>query len=207
MVSGETCSIDQPTVFVIDDDEAFRVMMGRLLRSTGLPSRMYPAADEFLNTCEPDPRGCLLLDVRLPRMSGRQLQKELTSRRIELPVIFISGHGDIEMAVNCMKAGAVDFIEKPFREQLLVESIRRAFQQDAEQRADAARRRALGRQLADLTPREEEVLGFVLRGTPSKQIAAELGISTKAVEAHRSHLLRKLAAGSSIELVRKVLTA
>jgi two-component system, LuxR family, response regulator FixJ len=131
--------VGEPIVFVVDDDDSFRSMLGRLLKSVGLVTQIYPSANEFLEDYDPDQPGCLLLDIRMSGMSGLEMQKQLAARQVGLPIIFVTGHGDITMAVQCMKAGAVDFIEKPFREQVLIDRVRQAFEQDARQRVRQTR--------------------------------------------------------------------
>lgn len=191
-----------PTVFLVDDDEATRKIVGRLIESVGLRVEAYASAEEFLAAYSPTRPGCLVLDVRMPGISGLELQDRLNAKRIRIPIVFVSGHGDIAMAVQCLQAGAVHFIEKPFREQVLLDAIRRALKQDADYRESVARQTEVQRRLAELTDREHEVLQRVVEGKANKEIAAELGLSIKAVEAHRSRLLKKMGTRRSTELIR-----
>lgn len=190
-----------PTVFLVDDDEATRKMVSRLIESVGLRVEAHASAEEFLAAYNPTRPGCLVLDVRMPGISGLELQSRLNANRIRIPIVFVSGHGDIAMAVQCLQDGAVHFIEKPFREQVLLDAIRRALKQDADCRELAARQTEVQRRLAELTDREHEVLQRVVEGKANKEIAAELGLSIKAVEAHRSRLLKKMGTHRSSELI------
>jgi len=198
---------DEPTVFIVDDDAVLRKLVTRLLQTVGLRAEAYASAEEFLAACAPWRPGCLLLDVRMRGMSGIELQRMLRARHVHLPIIFLSGHGDVPMAVHCLQAGAVDFIQKPFRDQDLLDAVRRALEQDARRREVETARRNIQARLAGLTNREREVLRLVIAGKANKQIAPELGISIKAVEAHRARIMRKMGVRSTVELVRVVLTA
>lgn len=190
----------EPTVFVVDDDQTMRGSLRWLLESLKLNVEMYSSARDFLSAYDPAKPGCLLLDVRMPEISGLQLQDILAQRQIRLPVIMISGHGDVPVAVRAMKAGALDFIEKPFNDETLLERVQAALATDARQRREAAERRTVQARLALLTPREREVLDKVVGGSPNKTIAAALGISTKTVEAHRAKVMEKMAAHSVADL-------
>jgi len=194
----------EPTVFVVDDDQAMRHSLRWLLQSVGLPVETYATAEEFLAGYSPDRPGCLVLDIRMPGMGGLQLQDELKTRAIRLPIIVITGHAEVPTAVRALKAGAVDFLEKPFSDQLLVDRVRQAIAADQVARAADAQRTAAQGRLALLTVREREVLCRVVDGKANKVIAAELGIVEKTVEAHRSRLMAKLAVDSLAGLIRLV---
>ena len=189
-----------PTIFVIDDDQTLRGSLRWLLESMKLNVRTYASAREFLSSYDPAQPGCLVLDVRMPEISGLQLQEILTQRGIRIPVIMITGHGDIAMAVRAMKTGALDFIEKPFNDQELLDRVQQALAIDARQRREEAQRRVAIERLSLLTPREREVLEKVLLGNHNKTIAAELGISMKTVEAHRAKVMEKMGVRSAAEL-------
>ena len=193
------------TVFVVDDDESVRGSLRFLLRSAGLESRAYGSAPEFLTAYEPAQPGCLVLDVRMPGMSGLDLQQELNLRGAVLPVIFITGHGDIPMAVEAMQHGAHDFLQKPFRDEDLIERVRRALAKDAKARAALEEHKAIQARLESLTPREREVLALMVRGKPNKIMAHELGVSQRTVEIHRARVMEKSGASSLAELVRMVM--
>ncbi|EGV18426.1 response regulator FixJ [Thiocapsa marina] len=195
------------TVFVVDDDQAMRTSLQWLIESTGMSVQTYESADVFLASYYPGRAGCLLLDVRMPGMSGLELQSYLAREGYRLPVILITGHGDVSMAVKAMKAGAVDFIEKPFHDEDLLRSIRRALEDDQRQRAGQAARADIAARLAELTPREHEVMAMVTDGKSNKDIAAALGVSAKTVEAHRARVMEKMRADSLAELVRMALIA
>ncbi|KAA6186350.1 response regulator transcription factor [Thiohalocapsa marina] len=195
------------TVFVVDDDQAMRASLQWLIESIGMRVETFDSAQAFLDAYYPGRAGCLLLDVRMPGMSGLELQAYLTRREIRIPVIIITGHGDVAMAVKAMKAGAVDFIEKPFDDEELLNSIRNALQHDEKQRALRAQRAAIAMRLAELTPREHEVMSMVTDGKSNKEIAAALGVSAKTVEVHRARVMDKMRANSLAELVRMALIA
>ena len=196
-----------PIVFVVDDDEAVRDSLMALLDAVGLKAEAYGSAQDFLDAYDPSRPGCLVLDVRMPGMSGLELQKKLAASHFRLPVIIITGHGDIPMAVEAMKAGAVDFIEKPFREDALLDGIRLALAQCAPApRGEAASAELIGR-IAQLTPREREVLERLVIGEPNKVIAFGLGISPRTVEIHRARVMAKMEARSLSQLVRMALAA
>jgi RNA polymerase sigma factor (sigma-70 family) len=195
------------TVFVVDDDQAMRASLQWLIESVGMKVQTYDSAQAFLDAYYPGRAGCLLLDVRMPGMSGLELQEYLVRREIRLPVIIITGHGDVSMAVKAMKAGAVDFIEKPFDDEELLNSIRNAVQHDEKRRALRARRADIAARMAELTPREHEVMGMVTEGKSNKEIATSLGVSAKTVEVHRARVMDKMRADSLAELVRLALIA
>ncbi len=198
---------NEATVFVVDDDQAMRTSLQWLIESTGMSVQTFESADVFLASYYPGRAGCLLLDVRMPGMSGLELQAHLARAGYHLPVIMITGHGDVSMAVKAMKAGAVDFIEKPFHDEDLLRSIRRALEHDQRHRASQAVRAEIAARLAELTPREHEVMGMVTEGKSNREIAAELGVSAKTVEAHRARVMEKMRADSLAELVRMALIA
>jgi FixJ family two-component response regulator len=196
-----------PTVFIIDDDNTVLSALESLVASVGLRTEAYASAPTFLSGYQPTEAGCVLVDMRLPGMSGLELQAELRERRIDLPVIMMSGYGDVASAVRAMKAGAADFFQKPINGQILLEAIQRAVaasEARSHARAEAEAVRAL---LASLSRRERDVLDGVLAGEPNKRIAAKLGIAEKTVEAHRARLMTKLEARNIVDLVKKVLTA
>ncbi len=197
----------EPTVFVVDDDQAMRNSLQWLIESIGMKVRTYGSANEFMTSYYPGRAGCLLLDVRMPGMSGLELQAHLARRDSRLPVIIITGHGDVAMAVKAMKSGAVDFIEKPFHDEELLSSIRNALNFDEKQRSLQSQRAEIAARLAELTPREHEVMEMVTDGNANKEIAAALGVSAKTVEAHRARVMDKMRAASLAELVRMALIA
>jgi RNA polymerase sigma factor (sigma-70 family) len=197
----------EPTVFVVDDDQAMRTSLQWLIESTGMQVRTFESADAFLAAYYPGRAGCLLLDVRMPGMSGLELQSYLAREGYRLPVIIITGHGDVAMAVKAMKSGALDFIEKPFHDEDLLRSIRNALELDQRQRVSRANRAEIAARLAELTPREHEVMAMVTEGKANKEIAAALGVTAKTVEAHRARVMEKMRAESLAELVRMALVA
>jgi len=197
----------EPTVFVVDDDRAMRESLSWLLDSVGLRVRSYATAADFLAEHDPAQPGCLVLDVRMPGMSGLDLQAELARRGVELPTIVITGHAEVSMAVRAVKAGAIDFIEKPFSDQLLLDRVRQALEVDLEAREVRRRREDARRRLATLTAREREVLDLVVAGKANKEIASALGLSTKTVEVHRAHVMSKMCVDSLAELIRITLLA
>jgi RNA polymerase sigma factor (sigma-70 family) len=192
----------QPTVCVIDDDPSMRAALEDLVRSVGLQVRVYASPREFLEGTQADAPGCLVLDVRLPGMSGLTFQKELVRAGVTLPVIFITGHGDIPMSVRAMKAGAVDFLTKPFNDQELLDAIHAAIERDRDRRRDMVLVTELRSCYATLTERERHIMTLVVAGRPNKQIAAELNLSEMTVKVHRGQVMRKMKARSLPELVR-----
>jgi two-component system, LuxR family, response regulator FixJ len=194
-----------PQVFIVDDDEAVRSALRFLIRSVGLQAQAFDSALEFLKSYDPRQPGCLLLDVRMPGMSGLDLQQELNRRGATIPVVFITGHGDVPMAVAAMQYGAFDFLQKPFRDQDLLDRVQRAMARDAESRGRLAARAEIVARLATLTPREVEVMRLITTGKANKVVGAELGVSQRTVEIHRAHVMEKMHAGSLAELVRMVL--
>ena len=195
-----------PTVYVVDDDDAVRNSLKLLLKSAGLTSETAASAPEFLKAYDPAMPGCLVLDVRMPGMSGLEMQHELNVRGAMIPVIFITGHGDIPMAVEAMQHGAFDFLQKPFRDSDLLDRVSRALARDAESRARIRHTDRIRERLASLSPREREVLDLVTRGKANKMVAGDLGVSQRTVEIHRAHVMQKMEAGSLAELVRMMMT-
>jgi FixJ family two-component response regulator len=189
-------------VFVVDDDPSMRRSLESLLRSVGLDARLFSSAQEFMQAERPDAPGCLVLDVRLPGMSGLMFQQELAKAGVALPVIFVTGHGDVPMTVRAMKAGAAEFLTKPFDDQVLLDAIHAAIERDRARRRDAASLVALKARYDELTPRERQVMKLVVAGRVNKQIAAELGLSLVTVKVHRGQAMRKMRAKSVAELVR-----
>ncbi len=193
-----------PLVYLVDDDPAVRDSLSLLLRSVGLASQAFPSALAFLEAYDSGKHACLVADIRMPGLSGLELQQRLNEKGAEIPIIFITGHGDVPMAVNAMKSGAMDFIQKPFRDQELLDRINKALAQDREQRTHRAEEEAIRERLAALTPRETEVMWRVVRGQANKVIALDLGVSQRTVELHRARVMRKLRMRSLAELVSAV---
>jgi len=190
------------TVLVIDDDPDLRASVGRLLRSLDLDTRVFASVSDFLKSDLPDGPACLVLDVRLPGQSGLDFQRELAGANTQLPIIFITGHGDVPMSVQAMKGGAIDFLTKPFRDQELLEAIQLGLSRDRARRENEMALAALKERFASLSPREREIMIQVARGRLSKQIAGEIGIAEATVKVHRSRAMRKMNAGSLPELGR-----
>ena len=193
------------TVFIVDDDAAFRDSLCWLLESAGHRVAAYPAAAAFLAAHDPHQPGCLVLDIRMPGMNGLELQDELQRRVISIPIIFVTGHGDVPMAVSAIKKGAAEFIEKPFNDQTFLRLVEKALKLDAAQRREQARRMSVAARLEKLTVREREIMQFVIAGKMNKTIADELCISIKTVEAHRAKVMQKMGVGSVAKLVQIVL--
>jgi len=190
------------TVVVIDDDQDVRESLGRLLRSVSLDSRLYGSVTEFLSVGRPNAPACLVLDVRLPGQSGLDFQRELSGPNVQLPIIFITGHGDIAMSVQAMKGGAIEFLTKPFREQDLLDAIRSGLESDRGQRKRARALADLQARFNTLTPRERAVMALAVTGRPNKQIAAMIGVSENTVKVHRGNLIRKMGAASLVDLAQ-----
>jgi FixJ family two-component response regulator len=193
--------MSEPTVFIVDDDEAVCDSIRELVASIGLAAETFASAQAFLDVFDPARPGCLVLDVRMAHMSGLALQAALNERHARIPIVFISGHADVATAVETMKAGAVNFVQKPYREQQLLDSINEALAKDAGMRAGAGAQDKVTAALDALTAREREVLDLVAKGLPNKLIAKQLGISHRTVEQHRSHIFDKLGVTSVAELI------
>jgi RNA polymerase sigma factor (sigma-70 family) len=198
---------DEPTVFLVDDDAQVRDALKWLIESVDLKVELYDSAARFLEAFEPNRRGCLVLDVRMPGVSGLELQDQLVATKIGLPIIIITGHGDIQMCVRAFEAGAFAFLEKPVNHQVLLDRIQRAIQHDLEQRGSRSFDADDLEKLEKLTPREREVMDLIVAGKTMKQIAAELGISIPTCSKHRSAILEKIGADNDVELVRFVMAA
>jgi FixJ family two-component response regulator len=189
-------------VFIIDDDPLYRASTERLVRSVGFSVQSFQSARDFVGSQRPNVPSCLILDVRLPGLSGLDLQRELAEAGVHLPIIFVTGHGDIPMSVQAMKAGAVEFLTKPFRDQILLDAIRQAIERDRVARQQRAREANLRRRYESLGPREQEVFKCVVSGMLNKQIADELGATERTIKFHRGHIMQKMQAKSLAELVR-----
>jgi FixJ family two-component response regulator len=199
-------SIDQPTVFVVDDDEAVCQSLAWLIASAGLRVECYSSPSEFLEQYDHDRPGCLVLDIRMPDMDGLTLYRHLQARGAAIPVIVISGHADVTIAVQAMKTGAIDFLEKPFKDQVLLDRIHQAIRQDKTKRAEVASRDEIGSRYARLTPRERETMALVVTGMSNRIIAEHMGVSPKTVEAHRANVVSKMQASNLVGLVRMAIT-
>lgn len=195
---------EQPVVFIVDDDEAVRDSLSMLMKSVGLNAQDFASAQDFLAAYDPVQPGCLILDIRMPGMSGLELQERLVERAATIPIIFITGHGDIPMAVGAMQKGAVDFIPKPFRDQDLLDRINQAIEKDRFNREARVARHGLAERIATLTPREKQVMDLVVQGKANKVIAAELAVSQRTVEIHRARVMEKMKVRSLADLVRLV---
>jgi len=191
-----------PTVFIVDDDRSMRQAIQDLVESVGLRAEAYATGQEFLRRQRTSDPSCLVLDVRLPQMSGLDFQRQLADTGVQIPIIFITAHGDIPMSVRALKSGAVEFLTKPFRDQDLLDAIQQALQRDSGARAQQTEIQALEQRFQSLTVREREVMTLVVSGMLNKQIAAELGASEATVKIHRGHVMEKMQAGSIVELVR-----
>jgi FixJ family two-component response regulator len=202
----EPISAREPLVLIVEDDELVREALGNLFASIGLEVETFGSASEMLQSKLPDVASCLVLDIRLPGMSGLDFQGELAKANIHIPVIFMTGHGDVQMTVRAMKGGAVDFLTKPFRDQDMLDAVTVAIERDRKRREAAKIVANLQTHFATLTPREREILALVSSGLMNKQIAAELGIAEITVKIHRSHIMKKMDAKSLADLLRKAET-
>jgi len=200
-------SEQKPTVFIVDDDASIRFAMEALMESVNLEHEIFASADEFLEKNTDQRPGCLVLDIRMPGLGGLELQEELIRRGNTLPIIFITGHGDVPMAVEAMQKGAVDFIQKPFRDQELLDRIREALATDQHRREEQQQHEEVASRLDKLTNREREVFDLVVTGKPNKVIAYELGVSQRTVEIHRARVMEKMQARSLADLVKMHMTA
>jgi FixJ family two-component response regulator len=198
----QPATAEAPIAFVVDDDESVREALRNLFRSVSLRVETFGSAADFLRSELPDVASCLVLDVRLPGLSGLDFQAELAKANIRIPIIFMTGHGDIPMSVQAMKAGAVDFLTKPFRDQDMLDAVAAAIERDRGRRKDEQRLSDVRARFDGLTEREREVMGLVTAGLMNKQIAGELGLSEITVKIHRGHVMRKMAARSLADLVR-----
>ena len=198
-------TMKKPVIMVVDDDAGIRSAMRALLKSVGLESQLFTSAQEFLAAWQPAQPGCLLLDIRMPGMSGLELQQQLNLRGAVIPVIFMTGHGDVPMAVEAMQHGAFDFLQKPFRDQELLDRVQRALVKDAESRATLGEHSRIRAHLESLTAREREVLDLMTKGKQNKAIAQDLGVSPRTIEIHRARVMEKMHAQSVAELVRMML--
>jgi len=197
---------EESTIFIVDDDREVRQAVALLMESVGLAVETYGSADEFLEAFDAQRPGCLILDVRMPGMSGLELQARLAAEPLHPPVIIVTGHGDVPMAVRAVQGGAVDFIEKPFNDQALLDSVHRALELDARRRGHARELAEIHRRLDSLTPRERQVMNLVVAGLRNKMIAAELDVSQSTVEAHRARVMEKMGARTLSDLMRMVLS-
>ncbi len=197
----------EPTVFIVDDDDAVRRALQMLMRSVQLRVETFSSAQEFLDFYRPQQSGCLLLDVRMPRMSGMELHEKLRQMATDLPIIFMTGHADVPMAVQAMQNGAFDFLEKPFRDQDMIDRVHMALDHHRERRERGRRKGAIVRRLETLTNREREIMERIVAGDPNKVIAADLNMSQRTVEIHRGRVMEKMNADSLAHLVRMVMEA
>lgn len=195
-------SDEAPLVYIVDDDGAVRDALGMLMKSVGLECETHESAADFLESYDASRPSCLVADIRMPGMSGLELQQELQSRRSEIPILFITGHGDVPMAVNAMKSGAMDFIQKPFRDQDLLDRIHRALHSDQDRRESSEEVAEIRERIDKLTPREKEVMEMVIQGHANKVIALDLGVSQRTVELHRARVMHKMGVRSLADLVR-----
>ena len=192
----------EPIVFVVDDDLSMRTSTERLVRSAGFTVKTFGSAAEFLASPRPDGPACLVLDVRLPGQSGLDLQRELTASGVEIPIVFMTGHGDIPMSVRAIKAGAVEFLTKPYRKKALLDAIHASIERDRASRQERLEATALRGRYEQLTPREREVMALVVAGLLNKQIAGELATAERTIKFHRAHIMQKMEAESLADLVR-----
>jgi len=193
---------NKQTVFIVDDDEPVRGALQLLMKSVGHDAKTFATGDEFLAACSPGISGCLILDIRMPGMSGLELQEKLHQQGVNIPIIFITGHGDVPMAVEAMKQGALEFLQKPFREQDLVDRVNEALEKDESASKFALQRTEIEPRIAKLTPRERQIMDMIVQGKANKVIAIDLGVSQRTVETHRTRIMRKMEAKSLAELVQ-----
>ncbi len=196
----------EPTIFIVDDDASVRDSLALLLGLKGYAIRSFASAEDFLSACQPEWHGCLLLDIRMAGMNGLELQQRLISRQISLPIIFITGHGDVAAARAALKAGAADFLEKPLDDRMLIATITDALERSAHQRDEAATTQEIMDRMARLTAREREVMEKVTLGEPNREIARQLGISPRTVEVYKARMMEKMQTHSLPELIRLVLS-
>lgn len=201
----QTQDADAGIVFIVDDEEAVRDSIALLLRSVGIRSRTFSDARTFLAEYKPDEQGCLVLDIRMPWMGGLELQNELNRRGWAVPIIFITGHGDVPMAVEAMRAGAVDFVQKPFKDDELIRRVQKALQQDARLREDLRSRVQIQGRYDSLTPREREIADRLVAGEANKAVAINIGLSERTVELHRARIMQKMGARGLAQLVQMLL--
>lgn len=190
------------TVFIVDDDEPVRSALRLLMKSVGHDAMTFTSGDEFLASCKPGISGCLILDIRMPGMSGLELQEKLREQGVNIPIIFITGHGDVPMAVQAMKHGAMEFLQKPFREQDLVDRVNEALEKNLNVHKLALQRTEIKQRVTKLTPRERQIMDMIVQGKASKVIAIDLGVSQRTVDTHRTRIMRKMQAKSLAELVK-----
>ena len=195
-------TVSEPTVFIVDDDDAVRRFLSGLIASVELRVEAFASARDFLDAYEPGQTGCLVLDVRMPGMSGLELQRELAEQAIDLPVIILTGHGNVQLAVHAMQAGAIDFVEKPFDNELLLDRIQKAVSENVRAGSERIKQIEIAERMQLLTPREREVLDLVVAGQTNKGVARHLDISEKTVEIHRANVMRKMQAKSLADLVK-----
>ena len=198
-------NIENPIIYIVDDNDDVRETLELLFESVDLRAKSFGSASEFLDAYPMGQSGCLIADVRMPEMSGLELHEEMVKRSIGLPVIIITGYGDVEMAVNAMKAGAADFIEKPYKEQELLDRVHHAINQSLQKRHESSEEQLAHERLAQLTVRERQILDYVVNGEPNKRIAYYLDLSEKTIEFHRANIMKKLEAKSLADLVRKTM--
>ena len=200
-----TSSSYSPTVYIVDDEASIREMLELMIRSAGFACRSFACANDFLAQFKPTASGCLVLDIRMPGMSGTALHQQLRQQGVKIPVVFISGHGDIPMAVEAIKNGAFDFIEKPFREEVLLTKVAEAIEKDRSQGAESSQQKLIAERIDKLTPREQQVMALVVEGKANKVVAAELGIAQGTVEIHRSRIMSKMEAKSLPQLMKMLM--
>ncbi len=197
-------AIVKPTVFIVDDDEAVRGALRLLMKSVGHETKTFDSGDEFLASCSSGVSGCLILDIRMPGMSGLELQQKLQQQGVNIPIIFITGHGDVPMAVQAMKHGAMEFLQKPFREQDLVDLVNQALEKNEKSHKLVLQRTEIEPRIEKLTARERQIMDMIVQGNANKVIAIDLGVSQRTVETHRTRIMRKMQAKSLAELVQMV---